>query len=318
MLVLVALWLSAPARSHAQTNLANGVIAMVNESIITLQQLEDYMREFVPPIIRQYRNQPDELRKQLDKLRAEGLETLIDRRLIIDEFKASGGLVPDRYIEDEIRNRIRDRFGDRISLTRELQAKGLTSEDYRTRVREEIVADFMRRRNLSNEKILISPRKIQDYYETNKTTFAVGEAVRLRIITLGKVAGEDASVKKKLGEDILSKIKGGAKFAEMAATYSEDSFAKEGGDRRELLETSTLREEFREPAAKLPLHQASGLIETPDSFYILQVDERKDAHNKGLAEVRDEIEKTLLLQERNRLQQAWIARLRKKAFIATF
>ena len=276
------------------------------------------MREFVPPIIRQYRNQPDELRKQLDKLRAEGLETLIDRRLIIDEFKASGGLVPDRYIEDEIRNRIRDRFGDRISLTRELQAKGLTSEDYRTRVREEIVADFMRRRNLSNEKILISPRKIQDYYETNKTTFAVGEAVRLRIITLGKVAGEDASVKKKLGEDILSKIKGGAKFAEMAATYSEDSFAKEGGDRRELLETSTLREEFREPAAKLPLHQASGLIETPDSFYILQVDERKDAHNKGLAEVRDEIEKTLLLQERNRLQQAWIARLRKKAFIATF
>ena len=94
--------------------------------------------------------------------------------------------------------------------------------------------------------------------------------------------------------------------------------AKEGGDRRELLETSTLREEFREPASKLPLHQPSGVIETPESLFILQVDERQAAHTRPLAEVRDEIEKMLLLQERNRLQQQWIARLRKKAFIATF
>ena len=304
--------------AQIRTNIANGVVAKVNEAIITRQQVEDYMREFLPPILRQYRNEPEVLQKKVLQLQAEGLEQLIDRRLVIDEFKTSGGLIPDRFIEDDIRNRVRDRFGDRISLTRELQAKGMTFEDYRTRVREEIVSDFMRRRNLSTEKILISPRKIQVYYETNKTEFAVGEAVRLRILTLNKTAGEDSAAKKKLGEEIVSKLKSGATFVEMANTYSEDSFAKEGGDRKEFLETSTLHEEFRDPSSKLPLKQPSGLIETPDGFYVLQVEERKEAHNRPLAEARDEIEKTLVLQERNRLQKNWLKRLRDKAFINYF
>jgi parvulin-like peptidyl-prolyl isomerase len=246
------------------------------------------------------------------------LEELINRRLIIDEFKTSGAQIPDRYIEDEIRTRVRDRFGDRISLTRELQAKGMTFEDYRTRVREEIVSDVMRRRNLSTEKILISPHKIQEYYETNKTEFAVGEAVRLRILTLNKIAGEDASAKKKVGEEIVAKLQGGAKFGEVASAYSEDSFAKDGGDRKEMLETSTLREEFRAPASKLALQKPSDLIDTSDAFYLIQVEERKEAHTRPLSEVRDEIEKILTLQERSRLQKNWLKRLRVKAFINYF
>lgn len=301
--------------AQGRTNLANGVMAWVNQSIITYQQVQELMLPSVQPLMRKYRNQPEEFEKQLGQLRSEILEELIDHRLIIDEFKASGGLIPNRYIEDEIRNKIRDRFGDRVSLTRELQAKGQTSEDFREDVKENIIADFMRRRALSNEKILISPKKIESYYQTNHAEFTVGEGVRLRIITLGKPGGEDNVAKKKLAEEVLAKIRGGAAFAEMASSYSEDSFAREGGDRKEMLETSTLREEFREPASKLPLKTPSSIVETPDGFYILQVDERTPAHVRPLNEVREEIEKTLVLQERNRLQKNWIKRLRKKSFI---
>ena len=48
----------------------------IEETLEVVKQVEDYMREFVPPLLRQYRNQPEELTKQLSKLRAEGLETL--------------------------------------------------------------------------------------------------------------------------------------------------------------------------------------------------------------------------------------------------
>lgn len=315
-LLLLSLVLTAShGMSQGRTNLANGVMAWVNQSIITYQQVQELMLPSVQPLMRQYRNQPEEFEKKLGQLRSEVLEGLIDHRLIIDEFKASGGLIPDRYIEDEIRNRIRDRFGDRVSLTRELQAKGQTSEDFREDVKETIIADFMRRRALSNEKILISPKKIENYYQTNHAEFTVGEGVRLRIITLGKPGGDDNAAKKKLAEEVLAKIRGGASFAEMATAYSEDSFAREGGDRKEMLETSTLREEFREPASKLALKTPSSIVETPDGFYILQVDERIPSHVRPLSEVREEIEKTLVLQERNRIQKNWIKRLRKKSFI---
>jgi peptidyl-prolyl cis-trans isomerase SurA len=317
--LLVILQISS-VRLHSQTttNVANGVMAMVNESVITYQQIQDFMREFMPSVLSRFRNQPEELQKQVLKLRTEGLESMIDRRLVIDEFKTSGGLVPDRYLEDEIRSRIRSRFGDRVSLTRELQAKGWTYEDYRERVREETVYDYMRRTKLSNEKILISPKKIEDYYQTNQTEFGVGEAVRLRILTLGKLPGDDNAAKKALAEEIYGKIKAGASFAELAASYSEDSYAKDGGDRKEMLESKTLRDEFREVAMRLPLKQSSGVIETPDGFYLLMVEQRQIAHMRPMAEVRDEIEKTLTLQERNRLERRWIERLRKKAFITYF
>lgn len=306
------------AGAQSRTNLANGVLALVNETVITYQQMQDYVREFLPPLMSRYRTEPEELQKQIRRVQTEGLEAMIDRRLVIDEFKSTGGLVPDRYIEDEIRSRIRERFGDRVSLTRELQAKGLTYEDYRERVKDETVYDFMRRRNLSNEKILISPKKIEGYFTTNQAEFSLGEGVRLRIITLNKVAGEDASSKRKLAEEIVGKIKGGSTFAEMAKTYSEDSYARDGGDRKEMLETKTLRDEFKEPASKLPLKQSSGVIETAEGFFILLVEERRVAQVRPIAEVRDDIERTLTIQERNRLQQRWIERLRKKAFISYF
>jgi hypothetical protein len=37
-----------------------------------------------------------------------------------------------------------------------------------------------------------------------------------------------------------------------------------------------------------------------------------------LNEVRDEVEKILLAQERDRLQKQWIERLRNKTFVRTF
>ena len=50
----------------------------------------------------------------------------------------------------------------------------------------------------------------------------------------------------------------------------------------------------------------------------MQVDEKQIARTRTLAEVRDEIEKDLLLQERGRLQKKWIERLRAKSFFRYF
>ena len=54
------------------------------------------------------------------------------------------------------------------------------------------------------------------------------------------------------------------------------------------------------------------------NFYLLLAEDRKDGVTKPLKEVRDGIEKYLLQQERQKLQQGWIERLRKKAFIKIY
>src|SRR5439155_8849441 len=53
-------------------------------------------------------------------------------------------------------------------------------------------------------------------------------------------------------------------------------------------------------------------------FYLMLVEDKRTAHLKPLGEVRDEIEKDLKLQERSRLDDQWVARLKKKTFWRTF
>jgi parvulin-like peptidyl-prolyl isomerase len=48
------------------------------------------------------------------------------------------------------------------------------------------------------------------------------------------------------------------------------------------------------------------------------VEEKKAGISKPLKDVRDEIERRLLQVERQKLQQGWIDRLRKKAFIKIY
>jgi hypothetical protein len=60
------------------------------------------------------------------------------------------------------------------------------------------------------------------------------------------------------------------------------------------------------------------VIDTPREYYLLLVDEISGSHYKTLGEVRDIIEKTLLSDERRRLEKQWIDRLKKKTFVEYF
>jgi hypothetical protein len=56
----------------------------------------------------------------------------------------------------------------------------------------------------------------------------------------------------------------------------------------------------------------------PTEFYLMLVEGKRPAHVRPLEDVRDEIEKELIVQERARLQKAWVDRLRAKAFVRIF
>jgi parvulin-like peptidyl-prolyl isomerase len=120
-----------------------------------------------------------------------------------------------------------------------------------------------------------------------------------------------------LAEEILEKIKGGATFEEMAAVYSQDSRRAQGGS-WDWERTAVLRQEFKDAAAALQPGQTSAVIDAPEACYIMQLEDRKAAHVRPLNEVRQEIEDILLRAERQRLQDQWIERLKKKTFVRYF
>ena len=136
------------------------------------------------------------------------------------------------------------------------------------------------------------------------------------MIVLNKTSTDDTNTVKLAGE-IASKIKEGATFSEMAGVYSQGSQQHQGGDWG-WVERSVLRKELGDIAFTLAPGQISEPIDTPDSVYVMLVEEKKPAHAKPLADVRSDIEKTLRTQQQAQLQKHWIDGLKKKTFIRYF
>jgi parvulin-like peptidyl-prolyl isomerase len=314
--LLLAGALTSLAVLSASAELANGIKAIVHDSVITYVDVEDLTTQTAGLLRRQYSTDPQTFQQKMEEIRGENLDKLLAQQLILREFESAGYQLPESVIDEVVQKRIRARFGDRATLTKTLQAEGMTYEKFRQDVREQFIVEAMRSKNISQE-IIISPYKIETYYAANKDKYKVEDQVKLRMIVLNKskeAGGPDAV---KLAEEILAKLKEGASFAEMASVYSQGSQRAQGGDWG-WVDKTVLRKDLAEKAFALKPGESSGVIETPEACYLMLVEDAKAAHVRPLAEVRNEIEKSLVLEQRDRLEKQWLAKLRKKTFVRYF
>jgi peptidyl-prolyl cis-trans isomerase SurA len=314
---ILALALCSVPRLHAQTNIVDGVLAVINDTVITRQQVGDFITPAIESLQRQNAGQPDTvLQQKLAGVINDGLEQLVERQLILHDFDTEGYRMPDSYLEQLVQDRIRELYSDRVTLMKTLQAQGETFEQFRQNVRDQAVATFMRSKNVAQE-IIISPYKVENYYRAHTNDFAVEDQIKLRMIVLNKSSADETNTAK-LAREIHAQILAGATFAEMASIYSQDSLRSQGGDRG-WIERSVLRAELADPAFALQPGQVSDVVETPSTCYLMFVEEKRPAHVKPLDNaVRNEIEQTLRAQEQTRLEKQWIAKLKAKTFILYF
>jgi peptidyl-prolyl cis-trans isomerase SurA len=303
-------------RSRADAKLVDGIDSIVHDSVITFQDVNDASDRVVRQLQNEFAMRPDALRDKLTQAYKETLEELQERKLILHEFETAGYNLPPSIIDEQFEDYIKSKYTDRVTFTKTLQQEGITYEKARRDYRETFIVEQMRYKNISSA-IMISPHKIETYYLDHKDDFKEEDKVKLRMIVLTNAPETDTTQTRKLAQEILDKINQGASFGEMASIYSQGSQAKQQGE-WDWVEKSVLRKELADVAFSLKPGEKSGVIETPGAFYIMLVEDKREAHVKPLPEVRDPIEKILLAKERSRLQQAWIDRLKKKTFIREF
>lgn len=309
-ILALAAALCAPAISSAET--VDTIKAVVNDKVITYAEVLDYAREAATALRQQYGSQPEVFETKLKALIEDALDQLIERELILHSFDTEGYKLPDGVVDELVQEDIHRKFGDRVTLVKTLQARGMTFEQYRDQVRDEYIRMALQHQNVQRE-VIISPAKIVDYYNSHQSTFMQEDQVKLRMIVLAKSSPDDTNTVQ-LAQEIEAKLKGGANFTEMAGIYSQGSQQHQQGDWG-WVEKSVLRKELAEVAFNLSAGQASAPIETPDSVYIMKVEDKKSAQARPLADVRNEIEKTIRTQQQADLQKKWIDGLKRKAFI---
>ena len=299
----------------AQTAVIDGIRSVISAQVVTFSEVEDFTRPAADSLRRQYATQPEVFQQKINDALSDSLEQLVERQLILRSFEVDGYRLPESVIDELVQERIRERFGDRVTFMKTLQAQGLTVEQFRKQVREQYIEQAMRNMNIQRA-IFISPYKVEQYYLAHQDDFRLQEQIKLRMIVLNKSAPDDTNTLN-LAREIQAKIKDGAPFSEMAAIYSQGSQKNQGGDWG-WVDRTVLRKELAEVAFSAPVGTVSDLIDTTDTCYLMLVEDKKSTHIRPLGDVAPEIEKILRLQQQAKLQKQWIDGLKKKTFVRYF
>jgi len=302
--------------AEQQATVVDGIAAVVNGDVITYSAV----RALSAPQERMLRQQytGEELAKRLTQLRELAVRDLIDRRLVIQAFKKESFEIPDHLVDMRVQQIIRESFGgDRNTFVKTLEAQDFSLGEFKKKEMEKIIVGAMKSHYAKSNSI-VSPPKIEEYYRKHPDEFTSKEQIKLRMIMIsGQKDTASAPAQKELAEEVLGKLASGAEFEQMAQMYSEDSTKDNGGDWG-WIEHKTLAESLEKFAFNMPVGRISNIVDYAGNYYILKVEDKHGGSTKSLNEVRADIEKKLVQQQAQEIQERWLASLRQKAYIKTF
>lgn len=294
----------------------DGYAALVNSRVITVGDVLALIRPVRMQLEKTYVG--EELEAKTEESYQAGLQALIERSLILEEFTAQGGTIPDRFIDDQISEIISDNFdNDRAAFLKALTEDRLTLDDWREETRNRLQVTILRRKEVT-DKVVIPPRVAREVYEASLDKYRTPAQIKLRMIALHKgETAEDQAAKLREAEQIRERLLAGEDFGEVAKSSSEGIKAAKGGDMG-WVEPGSLRAELAKASEMLEPGRISEVIPTDEEFYILKVEARKNAAVTPFEEAQRAIEKELRKAEEDRLYKTWMQRLKDKYYVKIF
>jgi peptidyl-prolyl cis-trans isomerase C len=156
------------------------------------------------------------------------------------------------------------------------------------------------------DKVVVTDEEAKAYYDEHRDEFKDKEKVRIRQII---VATEEEA------QAILQELENGADFAELASRKSNDQgTAKSGGDSG-YIERGMMPAILEKIYFSLKVGEISDAVKTNQGYYIVKLEDKKEASIKEFYEVSDDIKSKLTVGKQREEHQKWLRRLEEEAKI---
>lgn len=295
---------------------SNGILAVVEDRVITRDEVMKEVEPFIPQI-RQKSLSEFEFNKRVGDYIREIVQNMIDRELIVKDFRDKGMTIPQSYLDSNFDDYLKREFnGDRAEFLKFVQSQGKTIKQFKKEQEKDLIVGYMQN-NKRQAVAEISPKKIKDYYEANKAKWYTPASAKISLITLktGRTATLDEN--RKLAKEIVAKFNAGEKFSELARKYSKDDSSAKGGEwgwyKKGELNPLLDKQAFAIEAGKI-----TEPVEIGDMIFILKVEEKKPEGISPIDDVREQIEWTIAEQNGREIYRKWVEGLRQKAYIKYF
>jgi len=226
------------------------------------------------------------------------LDQLIEERLLVSEARQMKLEVTDEEVEIAL-SRIKEGYPEggfeeavkRGDVSLQQWKESLRQQMLIQKVIDRIVGDAA----ATDEGVLI------DYYERHRSDFAVPEQVRARQIVVHDV---------KMAQEILTRLKKGQGFEELAAKYSVGPEAEAGGDLG-YFSKGNMPAEF-DAVFQLKVGEVSPIVTSPYGYHVFQVVDRRGGSISAFEEVQDQVRERVRQEREEAVLSQWFVDRRTK------
>jgi peptidyl-prolyl cis-trans isomerase SurA len=250
------------------------IVAVVNDEVITRLDLEDHLKIAVDTLKRQNTPLPS-----ADVLEKQVLERMISTKTQLQFAKESGLRIDDAMIEKTIARIAQNNKLSVEGLRQALKKDGVDFAKFRDELRNEMTIARLREREVDS-KIVITEAEIESMLQVFQDSQGKSDEYNLAHILVRvpeQATPEQIKSRQARAEEALEKIRKGADFGQIAATYSDAPEALQAGNLG-WRDANRLPALFVDALKGLRVGQTTDLLRSANGFHILKlVDQRGSA-----------------------------------------
>jgi peptidyl-prolyl cis-trans isomerase SurA len=291
------------------------IVAVVNNEIITLFDLN---RSFAPYAqnIKALKYPAEKEQQTLYQVRQDILDQLINSMLADQQVQHARITVSQNEIDKAIERLKESRKFTDEQLRQGLASQGMTMEEYRKEIKEQILRSKLVNREVKS-KIVITSEDIKKYYDEHREKYAGEKKYHLWNMFIKVSSGSDSSARKAARnqmESIAAKLKQGQSFESLVNELKSASSAVQGTDLG-LYRLEELSEQLRSVVKTMKAGESSTVLDNDFGYQILYVKNIEETQAQSLESVESEIEELLYTELVDNKYVEWLDQLRARSHI---
>lgn len=222
------------------------------------------------------------------------LQQMVTEKVLSDKYEVTDKEIKEAY------DTTASQFGD--GFAQALAESGLTEQGFKDSLRVQLLQE----KALKDQAI--KEEDVKKYYEQMKT-----ELNGRHIL----VADE------KTAKEVIEKIKGGAKFEDVAKEYSTDTGSAQKGGELGWFSVGSMVDEFNDAAYALELKTLSEPVKSSFGYHVIEITDKRDVKDVGSFKDEEEKIRTTMLSKLNQTGEAQtilkdiVAKMAKDANVKT-
>jgi peptidyl-prolyl cis-trans isomerase SurA len=174
--VMVAFAFGRPSPGSA---VEDAIIAVVNDELITLKDLKDYVRSTYVSLVAEGMDDT-QLQAVMSDMEVNGINKLIEDKLILSKANKVGLVVREEIVDERVES-IKRKYGSEQQLIGALIKNGATLTDLRNKIRDQMKIKYVIDHEVKS-KVYVNPQEVTDFYEQNKGQFNMKDRVNLESV----------------------------------------------------------------------------------------------------------------------------------------